>query len=117
MLTNRPRRFHKSSIFKTGISDHHKLIFSFFRSYLTRIPTKTIEYTKYETFDKDKFLLDLDQELRKGAIYQSKEEVYSIFTRALQNVLNKQALRKQKKVRKNNALFMSKYLSKSIMNK
>ena len=38
MLTNRPRRFHKNSIFETGISDHHKPILSFFRSYFTRIP-------------------------------------------------------------------------------
>ena len=29
MLTNRPRSFHKTSIFETGISDHHKLIFHF----------------------------------------------------------------------------------------
>ena len=26
MLTNRQRLFHKTSIFETGISDHHKLI-------------------------------------------------------------------------------------------
>ena len=40
MLTNRPRSFHKTSIFETGISNHHKLILSFFRSYFTRIPKK-----------------------------------------------------------------------------
>ena len=41
MLTNRPRSFHKASIFETEISDHHNLILSFFRSYFTRIPPKT----------------------------------------------------------------------------
>ena len=80
MLRNRPRSFHKSSIFETGISDHHELILSFFHSYFTRIPPKTIEYRKYKTFDKIKILHDLDQELLKGAIYQNNEEMYSMFT-------------------------------------
>ena len=78
MLTNRSRSFHKTSIFETGISDHHKLILSFFRSYLMRISPKTIEYRKYKTSDKSKFLHDLDQELLKRAIYQNNEEMYSI---------------------------------------
>ena len=41
LLTNRPR-FLKTGIFETGLSDHHKLILSFFRSYFSRIPHKTI---------------------------------------------------------------------------
>ena len=117
LLTNRPRSFHKTSIFKTGISDLHKLILSFFRSYFTRIQPKTIEYRKYATFDKGKFLHDLDQELLKGAIYQNNEGMYSIFTRIFQNVLNKHAPLKQKKVRGNHAPFMTKDLSKAIINK
>ena len=117
MLTNRPRCFHKTSIFEIGISDHHKLILSFFLSYFTRIPPKTIEYRKYKTFDKSKYLHDLDQELLKGAMYQNNEEMYSNFTRIFQNVINKHAPLKQKKVRGNHAPFMTKDLSKAIMNK
>ena len=44
MFTNRPRSFYQTSIFETGISDHHKLILSFFRSYFTRISPKATEY-------------------------------------------------------------------------
>ena len=91
MLTNRPRSFHKSSIFETGISDHHKLILSFFCSYFSRIPPENIEYRKYKASYKNKFLHDLDQELLKGAIYQNNEEMYSSFSRIFQNVLNKHA--------------------------
>ena len=43
LITNRPRSFHKTSIFETGFSDHHKLILSVFRSDFIRIPPKTIE--------------------------------------------------------------------------
>ena len=117
MLTNRPRSFHKTSIFETGISNHHKLIFSFFRSYFTRLPPKPIKYRKYKTFDKSKFLHDFDQELLKGAIYQNNEEMYSNFTRIFPNVLNKHAPLKQKKVQENHAPLMTKDLSKAIMNK
>ena len=60
MLKNRPRSFHNTSIFETRIRDHHKLILSFFSSSFTRIPPKTIECRKYKTFDKSKFLHDLD---------------------------------------------------------
>ena len=49
MLTNRSRSVHKTSIFETGISDHHKLILSFFRSYFTGIPPKAIEYNPTNT--------------------------------------------------------------------
>ena len=88
MLENWPRRFHKTSIFETGISDHHKLIFSFFDYYFTRIPPETIEYRKYQSFAKN-FLHEINQELLMRVIYQNSEEMYSIFTRIFQNVLNK----------------------------
>ena len=113
MLTNRPRSFHKIGIFETGISKHHKLIISFLSSYFTRIAPKTIECGKYKTFEKNKFLHDLDQELLKRAIYQNNDEMYSIFTRIFQNVLNKHSPHAQI----NHAPFMTKDLSKAIMNK
>ena len=43
--------------------------------------------------------------------------MYSILTRIFQNLLNKHASLKQKKVRGNHAPFMTKKLSKAIMNK
>ena len=57
MLTIRPRSFHKTSIFETGISDRHKLIFSIFCSFFTRIRQKTIEYRKYKNFGKKPYLI------------------------------------------------------------
>ena len=117
ILTNRPRSFHETGIFETVISDHHKLILSIFCSYFLRIPPKTIEHRKYKIFDNNKFLHDVDQELLKGAIYQNNEEIYSIFTRIFQNVLNKHAPLNQKKIQRNHAPFMTKDLSKSIMYK
>ena len=115
MLTNRPRSLHMISIFETRISDQHKSIISFFHSYFRRIPPKTIEYRENKTFGKSKFYMIY--ELLKGAIFQSNEKMYSVFTRIFQNVLNKHAPRKQKKTRGNHAPFMNRDLSNGIMNK
>ena len=71
ILTNRPKSFHKTSMFEAEISDQHKSILSFFGSYFTRIPPNTIKYRKYKNFDKNNFFHDLDQELLKGVIYQN----------------------------------------------
>ena len=40
MLANKPRRFEKTAIIETGLSDHHKLIFSFFCTHFARLPLK-----------------------------------------------------------------------------
>ena len=116
-LTNRPRSFHKTGIFETGFSDHHKLILSVFRSYFIRIPPKTTEYRNYKNFNETVFLHDLDQELLKGEMYKSNNEMYSTFTKVFRIVLDKHAPLKVKKVRGNQGPFMTKELSKAIMNK
>ena len=80
LLTNKPGSFHKTGIFETGISDHHKLILSVFRSYFTRIPPKIIEYRNYKNFNETVFLHALGQELLKGEMYKINSEMYSTFT-------------------------------------
>ena len=86
MLTNTPRSFHKTSIFKTGISNIINWFFHF--SVLISPEYHNIEYRKYKTFYKSKFLHDLDQDLPKDAIYQNNKEMYSIFARISQCVSN-----------------------------
>ena len=117
LLTNRPRSFHKTDIFETGFSDHHKLILSVFRSYFIRIPPKTTEYRNYKNFNETVFLHDLDQELLKGEMNKNNNEMYSAFTKVFRLVLDRHAPLKAKKVRGNQGPFMTKELSKAIMNK
>ena len=113
LLTNRPRCFHKTGIFETGFRDHHKLILSVFCSYFIRIPPRTIEYRNYKTFNETVFLHELDQELPKGEMYKSNNEIYSTFAKVFRLILDKHASLKVKQVRGN----MAKELSKAIMNK
>ena len=117
LLTNRPRSFHKWGIFEKGFSDHHKLILSVFRSYFIRIPPKIIEYRNYKNFNETVFVHDPDQELVKGEMYKSNNEMYSTFTKLFRLVLDKRAPLKVKKVRGSQGPFMTKGLGKTIMNK
>ena len=76
LISNMPRSFHKMIIFETGISNRHKLIVSVFCSYFTSIPPEAIEYRNYRNFNETVFLHDLDQELPKGEMYKSNNEMY-----------------------------------------
>ena len=42
ILTNKPRSFHKTQGFVTGISDFHKLVVTVLRSYCKKLPLKSI---------------------------------------------------------------------------
>ena len=116
LLTKGLRSFHKTDIFETVYSDHHKLILSVFRSYFTRNPPKTIEYRNCKNFNETVFLHDLDQEMLKGEMYRSKE-MYSAFTKVFRLILYKHESLKVKKVKGNQGPFMTKEFSKAIMNK
>ena len=117
MLTNKPRSFQKTSIVETGISDHHTLIFSLFRSHFERLPSKNIQYRNYKNFIPESFLHYLDQELLKGEMYKPNNEMYTTFTKVFRTALDKFAPLKSKKIRGNQAPFMTKELSKAIMDR
>ena len=117
MLTNRPRRFHHTSLIETGMSDCDKLILSSFRGSFKRIPGKTIEYRNYSKFSPEAFLHELDQELNKGIIYNSQDKQYDLFSDIFRAILDHHAPLKAKRIRGNQAKFMTKELSKSIMNR
>ena len=73
--------------------------------------------TCHETFNVSSFLHELDQELLKGNMYKNNIDMFSTFTETFRRVLNKHAPLKTKRVRENQSRFMTKELSKAIMNK
>ena len=44
---------------ETGLSDCHKLISSFTKSFISRLKSKTIFYRNYKNFDVEKFVKDV----------------------------------------------------------
>ena len=65
ILTNNPFSFQSSSVIETGISDHNKLIATFFKSHFTRLIPKTVYYRNFKNFDdENSFLNDLKEKIR-----------------------------------------------------
>ena len=61
ILTNRPDSFQKACTTKTGISDYHKCISTFFKSHHNKLKPKVIRYRNYGNFDESLFLNDLEK--------------------------------------------------------
>ena len=53
---NKPMSFLVTSTTETGLSDCHKLISSFMKSYISRLKRKTIFYRNYKNFDEENLL-------------------------------------------------------------
>ena len=116
MLTNRPRNFLKSQKFEIGLSGCHKLVVSILRASFKKLPRKIITYRDQKCFNEDHFLRDLDSRLLQGELYRNCDEPYKKLTEIFNDILNHHAPLKQKQVRGNHAPFMTKDLSKAIIN-
>ena len=114
MFKNRPRSFLKSQNFEISLSDCHKLIVVILRASFKNFPRKIITYRDQKRF-KDHFLRDLDGRLPQGELYRNCDEPYKKLTEFFNDILN--APQKQKQLRGNHARFITKDLSKAIMNK
>ena len=92
------------------------MIVSVFRALFKRLPAKVIEYHNYKSFDHNEFLRNLNLKLIKSNSYND-EQQYDIFTSVFRKVLDTHAPLKMKKLRENQAKFMTKELRKAIMDR
>ena len=63
-LTDRSKSFLKFGVITRGLSDCHKMILTFFRSYFSRLPPKNITYRSFRYFEAKDFLYELGTNLR-----------------------------------------------------
>ena len=61
MLTYRPRRFQKTAVIETGLSDHPKLIVSFLSKYFARLPPKTMNTETIKELIRNGFFKNLNE--------------------------------------------------------
>ena len=61
ILTNKPRSFQITNVTETGVSDCHKLISTFTKSYISRLKLKNVHYRGYNNFNEEKFLSDVKE--------------------------------------------------------
>ena len=101
----------KSMALETGISDHHKMIMTIFRSTFAKfLLPKTFYYHCYKNFNLEQFQMELKQKLDEMS-----NNSFDIFPEEFKTCLDKFTPLKEKKIRFNNSIFMTKSLRKAIM--
>ena len=114
ILTNRKKSFQKTKIRETGISDHHSMTVTTLKTCLKKKSPKIITYRNYKSINTTTFKNELDTELKNINI-SNKHITYDLFKKCFMSIVNKHAPLKKRLIRANNAPFMDKNLSKSIM--
>ena len=108
ILTNRKYCFKHSSTFKTGLSDHHHLVYSMLKRCFKREESKHFIYRNYKNFNDTYFRMDLENKLEKCPKHHEN------FEKTFVNVLDAHAPRKTKVLRGNHKPHVDKNLRKAI---
>ena len=115
-LTNKPLSFQKTHVTETGLSDYHKLMSSFFKSYFSRLRPKVITYRNYKNFDENVFLNDL-QKLEVKLDEENSKSSYSLISIKFLEVVNEHAPLKKKGFKRQPLSFRNKTISKNYLHK
>ena len=110
IITNIPKRFMKSVALETGFSDHHKMVMTSFRSTFAKGKPKTFYYRCYKNFNLEQLQMELKEKLDE--IFNNS---FDTVLEEFKTCLDKFAPLKEKKIRFNNSIFMTKSLRKAIM--
>ena len=113
IFASTPRSFHSTCVIETGLSDFHRMTVSVLKMHFRKLPPKVISYRNFKKLENERFMDSLYLALYSQNIDYTKNP--DLFFNICQNELNHQAPRKSKSIRGNNKLFMTKTLSKSIM--
>lgn len=112
MFTKKPKSFCTTITTETEFSDWHKMTAAFLRSFVKRITSKNVAYRDHKHFNQNEFLHKIDLEINNGKSYSSYKRSDD-FSDLFKRIIDKHTPVKQKKVRGNNAQFMTKKIKKS----
>ena len=112
-LTNKPNFFQKTNAIKTGLSNHHKLICTFFKSCYNRLKPKIVYYRNYKKFDEANFPYDV-KNCNFSLRTDDSNKNYDFLTNIFINIVNNHAPLKKKFVSENQTPFMTRNLRKEI---
>ena len=113
-FTNKPLSLQGTSTTETGLSDCHKLITTFMRSFVSRLKPKIIFFRNYKKFEETKFLADL-KNTNFSFTSADPNENYLFLTNSFSKIVEKHVPLKQKTLRGNHSPFVSKELRKAIL--
>ena len=109
-LTNKNRSFKFTNAFETGMSDHHLMIYTMFRTTFDKNEPTHIRYRSYKKFDSSTFTTDLQNNISTITSYNDLEI-------SIVNTLNAHAPVKNKVLRSNAKPFINQTLRKAISNR
>ena len=112
-FTNKPLSFQGTSATETRLSNCHKLLSTFMRSFVSRLKPKIIFFRNYKKFDETKFLADL-KNTNFSFTSADPNENYLFLTNSFSKIVEKHVPLKQKTLRGNHAPFVSKELRNGI---
>ena len=92
ILTDQKNSFQHTNVLETGLSDHHLMVYTMFKSTFSREPARNKTYRCYKRFNKKEFLNSLNNKLHTNTISE-----YSCFEKVFKSVLDEYASRKNKK--------------------
>ena len=113
ILINKTRSFQSTCVIETGLSDFHKLTISVLKMHFRKLSPKVISYRDFKNFENERFITSFQSTLESQNIDYIKN--LDLFFEICQKVLNHHAPRKKKYIRVNNKPFMTKALSKAIV--
>ena len=88
MVPNEPQYFQITNVTETGVSNCHKLITIFMKSYISRLKPKNVYYCSYKNFNEERFLSDVE-EADFSFKTSNLDENYSVLTNVFPNIVNK----------------------------
>ena len=112
-LRSKPNFFQKTNAIETGLSDHHKLMCIFLKSCFDILKPKIAYYRNYKIFNEANFLNDV-QNCDFSRKTDDLNENCDFLTSTFINIVNNHAPLKNKLIRGNQALCMTRNLRKEI---
>ena len=107
-LTNRPKKFYKSTSVETGISDFHHIIITVMKGSNQKPSQKYHTSRSYKKFDETKFLYDLNNDLATVILTLSDyENNCSTLGNIIKNVIDRHAPIKTRKIRNHSSPAMN----------
>lgn len=110
IITNSKRKILDCSAIETGMSDHHLMIYGFFKSNFTKLPPKKILYRDYKDFSIEQFNSEL-----LSTTLRAENLDYETFENIFMEILNILAPFKTKILRGNHKPHVDHILRKEIM--
>ncbi|MDP6888359.1 MAG: hypothetical protein QGG68_09375 [SAR324 cluster bacterium] len=115
MLTNKPRSFFNTNITETGLSDHHCMISTFLRCHYEKLPPKNFIYRNIKNLNCIDFINDVKsipmEELHR---FENPFTGYEVLFKC---IVDRHCPIKTKKVRGNDKPFMTRELSRAILDR